>query len=177
MNTSSGNESNLGLPCRKNAGSLNNLDAGLYLEDRKILLPWQARIPYLMCCGQPDRQTGKQGWETFHWQRPVVMNGLRTRMLEVVLYPYGWFDSAWLWLARSPSLEKAEVAYQCALQHLTCQLGQPLEHCPPAACGADRQRTAWEQRRLRINLFIQTDGKFEPWSYICAAHIIHRAGE
>jgi hypothetical protein len=152
------------------------LQKGLYLEDRRILLPWGARECDLSEKCAPDRFIKAISWKDYNWDNPVMFAGLNVRLLQAVVYPYGWLDSAWAWLERGHCLETAEAQFEAAFDHLAGIFGLPITPWGVSpACPSMLRSAAWDWGDMRLNLLLQPAESFQDHSYACSAHIAHRS--
>lgn len=153
---------------------LNSLENGLYLEDRRILLPWGARRYHLVGLCHPDRMLINPGWEELFWQPTILFNGLVALQVQVVLYPYGYLDEAWIWLERGENLTANTFTYQKALLHLNRQFGRPVEEGAHPRCGDFLELHAWDWPRMRLGLFLRKGEMGDDFAYSVVAHIARR---
>lgn len=142
-------------------------ESGLLLEDRHILLPWGARLLELTLHCAPTRLVSGVGWDELNWAHPRLLNGLRTQLLQVIIYPYGWFDSACIWLHQGDYSPSARRVFERTQAHLRGLLGPPGVCQAACNCEEIRDLVAWEQPHGRVSLFVRAGTDFDPHRYTC----------
>jgi hypothetical protein len=151
-----------------------HIDQGLFLEDHNILLPWGARRYHLIGLCRPDRLVQTAGWDEFFWHSPRLLNGLKTHLVQVVLYPYGWLDETWIWLERGESIERANAIFSHSSRHLAAIFGRPSQSEPDQQCEIFSRLSAWEWRETRLSLFVRAGDLSDDYQFCTVAHIARR---